>query len=275
MKNCKCVWLFVVVSILIPGFVYADGPAFKNETVRMCGGEHEWPPYYYYKRVDGKKTKEIVGFDIDLFNMILTERGIKYTAKLLPWKRSLKLGMMGEKYDVVFGGGLNDQRRRDYVTTEGYYSVTPTYFYAKAAFPGGFRPESASEIKGDGRKLCGLQGFNYVNFGQNNADIEMESKDYNSLVGKTAVKRCDVSFVRYEILAGWGELLYKDFVGNDKLVFAPVPGVSPESFHLMISKNWKYAEDFKKYFDNAVAELKASGELKKLLDKHVKASLAK
>ncbi|MCP4119915.1 MAG: amino acid ABC transporter substrate-binding protein [Desulfobacteraceae bacterium] len=120
------------------------------------------------------------------------------------------------------------------------------------------------------RRLCGVLGFNYVNFGQKNADVDMGCMNYDCLVQKALNLRCDISFVRYEILAGWGDVLNKRYVENDKLVFLPVPGVPLESFHLMISKKWKYAEAFKTYFNNAIGELRESGELKKLLDKHVK-----
>ncbi len=156
--------------------------------------------------------------------MILTcfIKSSEFTIELLPWKRCLNYVMQGYKYDVVFGGGLNDQRRKDYVTTVGYYNVTPTYFYLKEKFFNGIQVQNASDLKKNDRRICGILGFNI------------------------------------------------NYVGNDKLKFSPVPGVPLESFHLMISKKWKYAEAFKAYFNNAIGELRASGELKKLLDKHVK-----
>ncbi len=147
MKNLKIVFLPMIVSILIPVFLFAGEPVFKNETIRMCGGGHEWPPYYYFKRSGGKKTQELAGFDIDLFHKIFTEKGIGFTIKILPWKRCLSYVKTGDKYEMVFGGGLNDQRRKDYVTTEGYYYVTPTYFYSKEKFPNGMQVQNASDLK--------------------------------------------------------------------------------------------------------------------------------
>ncbi len=70
MKKIIIVLLPIIVPVLIPAFLFAGEPVFKNETIRMCGGEHEWPPYYYFKRSGDKKTQEVIGFDIDLFHKV-------------------------------------------------------------------------------------------------------------------------------------------------------------------------------------------------------------
>jgi len=36
----------------------------KGKTISICDDGAEWPPYTYYKRVDGKKSKEIIGFSV-------------------------------------------------------------------------------------------------------------------------------------------------------------------------------------------------------------------
>ncbi|RDX33979.1 hypothetical protein DZA35_02150 [Arcobacter sp. HD9-500m-PIT-SAG03] len=64
-----------------------------------------------------KKKKEVVGLDIDIFNEVFTKNGISYSVNLLPWKRCLLSGKVGKRHDVVFGGGLNDYRRANYVLT--------------------------------------------------------------------------------------------------------------------------------------------------------------
>lgn len=244
----------------------ADTP-LERESIRFCAGSHEWPPYYHFKRVDGVKSSEVVGFDIALFNRIFQDQNIQYTAELIPWKRCLSLGMKGQKYDVVFGGGLNASRRANYVTTTGYYSVTPQYFYSNRNFPDGVSVGTQSDLKNYGR-LCGLKGFNYVNFGQSNDGIDRGSKNYNQLIVKTLKGRCMVSFTRREILVGWQKVLNEKWLENLDLQFKPVPNTPQESFHLMISKNYKYAKELKKHFDTEIEKMKISGEFKKLLSQY-------
>ena len=255
----------LLIMIFVPNAVVSQNINFKEKTIRFCAGTHEWPPYYFYKRINGEKTKEVIGLDIDIFNEVFTKNGINYSVKLLPWKRCLLSSKQGKKYDVIFGGSLNENRRANYVTTKGYYNLTPSYFYAKKAFPNGITIKQSLELGKQG-KLCGLRGFNYINFGQKNEDIDMGSADYKSLVTKTIGQRCKISFARYEILEGWGKLLKRDFTTNENLVFTPIPNNPLESFHLMISKNYPYAQELKAFFEEEIKKLKHSGKLNEILN---------
>ncbi|MFT7184775.1 MAG: polar amino acid transport system substrate-binding protein [Pseudohongiellaceae bacterium] len=256
----------LLIIIFFSNCSFSQTAGLKERTIRFCAGIHEWPPYYYFKRVKGKKTKEVGGLDLDLFEEIFTKNGISYSVELLPWKRCLKEVMKGENYDIVFGGGLNEYRRANYITTEEYYTVMPSYLYSKNKFPAGIKAKTPSDLSKYGQR-CGVAGFNYVNFGQRNEDIEMGAKNYEALVTKTLAHRCDISFVRYEILIGWEKLLNLDLIGNKNLVLADVPGIPPESFHLMISKNYQYAPELKQFFDLEVKKLQDSGKIRSLFAK--------
>jgi len=225
----------------------------RDEDIRFCAGIHEWPPYYYFQRPN-RKNRQVVGLDIELFNEIFHKYKITYTVELMSWKKCLAEVKRGKKYDVVFGGGLNNERRETYITTKGYYSVVTTYFYHRRTFPDGINVESSLNFKVLGR-LCGVKGFNYVNFGQNNNEVEMGAENYERLVLKTLKQRCDISFARKEILIGWGNLLGVDFINNEDLVFNPVPHTPKESFHLMISPQYKFAEELKALFESEVIRL--------------------
>lgn len=255
----KLLILLSLVFVSINSVASNDVNTLSKKTIRFCGGTHEWPPYYNFKRNDGKKTNEITGYDIDLFNEVFTKNGIDISVKLIPWKRCLAEGKEGKQYDVVFGGGLNDDRRKNYVTTDGYYAVTPSYFYPNKSFKDGIKVSTPKELS-KYKKLCGIAGFNYVNFGQDNKLINMSAKDYQSLVKKTAKSRCDVSFVRLEILKGWGDLLGMDFINNPEITISPIPNIKKETFHLMISKNNPHAEKIKTFFEKKVEELKNNGQ---------------
>ncbi|TWX50226.1 substrate-binding periplasmic protein [Colwellia hornerae] len=263
-------WLCtLLIVVYFPNSSISQTMSFNADKIPLCAGAHEWPPYHYFKRVDGKKTEEIIGVDIDIFDEIFTKNGIHYSVELLPWKRCLHEAMKGEIYDVVFGAGLNDSRRDKYVTTKGYYTVVPSFIYVKEKFPSGVKVEVPSDLKKYGQ-LCGVRGFNYVNFGQKNEEVDMGSSDYHFLIKKTLALRCDISLVRYEILAGWDRVLNMNIIGDDWLILNPVPNNPPESFHLMISKNYKYSDELKFFFESEVNKLKRSGKFKSILSKYTK-----
>jgi polar amino acid transport system substrate-binding protein len=248
------VWLLVTL-ICFSTFTLSQEANAELQSVRFCAGIHEWPPYYYFERMEGNSTKNIKGLDIQLFDEIFKKNGISYTVTLLSWTKCLAEVIQGTKFDAVFGGGLNEHRRSSYLTTKGYYSVVPSYFYKKNSFPSGLNIKSSTDFKKFGH-LCGVKGFNYVNFGVSNDDIDMGSDNYERLILKTLFGRCQISFARYQILEGWSQLLQMSFIENDELIFAPVPAVAKETFHLMISKNYKYRHELKKLFESEIDKLK-------------------
>lgn len=248
------VWLLVILMCL-SAHTLSKELNTEPKSINLCAGIHEWPPYYYLERDAGHSTQTVKGLDIQLFDEVFKKNGISYTVTLLSWTKCLGEVIQGTKYDVVFGGGLNEQRRSSYLTTKGYYSVSPSYFYKKKSFPEGISPKSSADFKDLGH-LCGLKGFNYVNFGLSNDDIDMGSDNYERLISKTLFGRCQISFARYEILEGWGQLLNMNFVKNDQLSFIPIPNVNKEKFHLMISKNYKYRHEIKKLFESEIDKLK-------------------
>ena len=233
---------------------HSEGLHLDIKPIRFCAGIHEWPPYYYFKRPNLNNSNEIGGLDIQLFDAVFNDNGIKYTTELLSWKKCLAEVLKGDKYDVVFGGGLNPFRAANYVTTKGYYVVTPTFFYSLKEFPNGVHIGVNEDFEKVGH-LCGVGGFNYVNFGLENHTVEMGAPDYVKLVEKTLFARCKVSFARYEILEGWGKLLSTDLVNHKELHFEAVPGVPKESFHLMISKKYALAHELKAFFESQIGQL--------------------
>ena len=263
----NCVLLYIIALLLLfPHVVLSQEKGLGTNTIRFCAGIHEWPPYYYLERVNGQKTQVIKGLDIELFEEVFRKNGISYSTELLPWKKCLAEVIKGDKYDVVFGVGLNASRQESYITTKGYYSVVPSYFYNRKVFPQGINVKSPSEFKKYGH-LCGVAGFNYANFGLNNENIEMGADDYTKLVDKTLFGRCNVSFIRYEILSGWADLLGINFTRNKDLVFTPIPNNHHESFHLMISKKYPFAHELKSLFESEVDKLKKVKKFHWLLNK--------
>ncbi|WP_051303158.1 substrate-binding periplasmic protein [Psychromonas aquimarina] len=251
--------LFSIVSLSQPA-------ALNGEAVIFCVEEGEWPPFNYTKRVNEQKTSETLGYDIDVINMIFSEYGIKAEFVVMPWKRCLLRTRKGV-YQAVPSASSSPQREKDYLLSEAYYTITPSYFYLKKKYPHGLAIKNASELKKQG-KICGRHGYNYVNFGLKNDDVCMGSRTYKSLVDMTLKGRCDIFLARYETFLGLS-YIGQDFISDRRFGHAPIPNVEPEKFYIMISRNFKYAQELKAIIDSGILKLKSSGKLQSTFKKYV------
>lgn len=207
-----------------------------------------------------------MGYDVDVINMIFSDHGIKAEFVILPWKRCLMRTRKGV-YQAVPSASKNPQREKDYLLSEAYYTMTPSYFYLKEKHPLGLTIKNASELKKLG-KICGRHGYNYVNFGLENDDVCKGSRTYQSLVNMTLIGRCDIFLARYEAFTGLS-YIGQDFISDRRFGHAPIPNVEPEKFYIMISRNFKYAHELKTILDSGIFKLKESGKLQSTFEKYV------
>jgi polar amino acid transport system substrate-binding protein len=102
----------------------------ERKTVQICGDVAEWPPFFYFKRVDGEATTEVVGFTVDVLDEILGKHGVAFEIKMLPWKRCLFEVERGEKYQVALDATYSEERGQKYHFSESHYATVPYYFYS-------------------------------------------------------------------------------------------------------------------------------------------------
>ncbi len=264
----KILYCALILMSLFSIDSFSQPLALNGKTVIFCVEDGEWPPFNFTKRVNEQKTSVTLGYDIDVIEMIFSEYGIKAEFVILPWKRCLLRTQKGV-YQAVPSASNSPQRAKDYLMTEAYYTMTPSYFYLKEKYPDGLTINNASELKKQG-KICGRHGYNYVNFGLKNNDVCMGSKTYQSLVDMTLKGRCDIFLARYEAFLGLS-FIGQDFISDRRFGHAPIPNVEPEKFYIMISRNFKYAHELKTILDSGILKLKDSGKLQEALKKYVPA----
>ncbi|WP_163832118.1 substrate-binding periplasmic protein [Spartinivicinus ruber] len=245
----------------------AETTHLKNQTIHACSGEEEWPPYAFFQRMNGKKTKEVKGYTIDVLTNILTHHQIKLIVNLIPWQRCLKWVALNKRYHIVLDASYNAQRDESYLLTRDYYQLTPYYFYANKSFPNGLEVKNPINLTKYGT-LCGLHGYNYTNFGVNDSVVNKGARDYASLVVKTLSARCSFSLARYEIIVGF-KLVGQDFFLDKKLRYARIPKTNPENFYMLISKNYQYAHELKSILDKGITQLERTGKLHSFLKKYI------
>ncbi|MEM7195405.1 MAG: transporter substrate-binding domain-containing protein [Pseudomonadota bacterium] len=266
MLNCHLgsrVWRESVVSLvavaaLAAGFVPTSATAQvpSGTLIQTCNDGGEWPPYFYYDRVNGEKTDDILGFDIDVFNEIFTSRGYEYTFELIAWSRCLLEVEKGEDYFMVSSVAYSKERDEKYLITEPYYTVQPHYFYHYANFPNGLEISSLADFSN--YNVCGLRGYNYTNFGIPVEDIDTGTRIFSQLIEKTRRNRCDIFLGRFEIFSGFART-GNDYIRDNNLGTAPMPGVAGDKFYMMVSRNYQYAEELREMINDGINRLKSTG----------------
>ncbi|MCG7496174.1 transporter substrate-binding domain-containing protein [Vibrio sp. Of7-15] len=259
----------IIKLIWFIGFVCSavgvSAAELSGKVVTFCAEDGEWPPFNFFLRENGVKTKKSVGYDLDVLRAILIKHDIVAKFEIIPWKRCLNLTKRG-RYDAILSASLNPERVASFITTEPYYSITPSYFYLREDYPGGLSFQAVQKI--DSKNICGRQGYNYVNFGFDNRKIQRVAKDHDTLIKMTIARRCKVFLARSEIFFGLNYLGLPTTSYN-QLDYKNIPNINPETFHVLISRQFKYANELKLIIDKGVDELKKSGELETFLRKYI------
>ncbi|MPY25473.1 amino acid ABC transporter substrate-binding protein [Shewanella psychropiezotolerans] len=257
-----------IISALLFGFVISAPLAeqdYLQPKLKFCVESTEFPPFNYFKRVKGKKT-ESSGYDVDLLKQVFEPAGIEYQVIVLPWRRCLKEVYEGI-VDAAMSASLNPQRIRDYIPSAPYYHITPSYFYLEFNYPDGLDISNLSELDKLG-KVCGIVGFNYLNFGWDSLDKLYEINDISQLPTMLQKSRCRFFLARKETFAGTLAINNMYYLG-ELLTGKVVPNSQPEPFHMLVSKKSAYGNLINQLFNKKVLELRKSGELDRLLEYHL------
>lgn len=237
----------------------------SGTTLRTCDGG-EWPSYIYFRRDNGEITDQSVSYDVDVFEKIFQKHGIGFTVELITWSRCLHEVETGETYKMVSSVTYSEERDQKYLMTDTYYTVQLHYFYPNANFPNGLDIQSLSDFSN--YKVCGLRGYNYANFSILVETIEVGTKNFPQLIGKTERGHCDAVLGRSEIFAEFAQTR-NDYIKIHNLGTASMPGVQGDKFFMMVSRNYENAEDLRQITNEGIADLNASGEAEKLISSYL------
>ncbi|OOF10207.1 MULTISPECIES: substrate-binding periplasmic protein [Salinivibrio] len=246
-------------TALVGTLVASPALALDTSSISACGDGAGWPPFHY------KKGDNIEGYDVDVLNNIFGKEGVNVSVEMPPWKRCV-LETKAGNYDIALSASYNEERDRDYLLTDYYYTLQPSYIYSTRQNPNGLNISSVEDL--NGLRMCGLLGYNYTGFGVDDSKVRKSAKSFDQLVQKTEAGRCDVFLARYEILAGFKVAQGTDYLAGGMQV-EPIPGNSGDKFHMMISREHPEANAIKAMLDEGVKEMRESGQLQEILDKYL------
>lgn len=240
-----------------------------NETrpifLKFCVENTEYPPFNYFTRLNGIKTSELGGYDIDLLERTFNPIGINYEVIALPWRRCLK-NVLDGSIDGAMSASLNPQRAADYIPSDAYYYLTPSYFYLTENFGPQFHVDDINQLAKFGT-VCGIRGFNYTNFGWRKDTPISEISSLQMLPQMLIKQRCHFFLARKEILAG--TLALNQDAPPNSLMSSPSPTSLQEPFYMLISKRSPDRAFIAQEFNSRVKYLRETQQLDALYQTHL------
>lgn len=257
-----------IIGWFLAVWLPAQAYALDSSMVQICDDGDEWPPFTYYQRVEGKPSRTITGFSVDVIRSILNKHRIPFSITLLPWKRCLGSVENGETYAMALSVSKNPDREKRYLFSTAYYKTHYYVFYSKAKFQKGLDIKSQADL--NNFRLGGVKGYAYsaLNFVDKSKMILANS--YPDLVKMMKAGRLDVFAEDYEVMAGMASIGVLDVIDDDEIGRVQLPGIGGNPFHMIFSRVNPRGVELLNLVNAELEKMRQSGELGKLLAVYVK-----
>ena len=247
---------------------------FAKETIYICDDGAEWPPFVFYKRVDGKIDKsKVEGALVDMYNVIFKDLNMSYKLDLIPWKRCTYLV---EHYDkakkyVIFPGLYNERRAKVLNYTKNpIYTTHQVIWYSKNRFS---EEEIKNKVKNDinSLKVCDVNGYNTEFYYtvlrlDKNKKINQEATSQCAVLKKISAGRCDIMVGSKESILGT-KMIGKCDIPKD-IAYIPDERLKKSNFILFISKKgYPQGKELTEKLDKELEKLDKSGLKEKIMQK--------
>lgn len=227
-------------------------------TVGVCTDSAEWPPYVYYRRVDGRKTAEVQGFAVDVLKGALAFQHAAFRVKLMPLSRCLAEVRVGEREQVGLSVFYTPDRARHFYYSRPFAQTTGYYFYSKRLHPNGLAIRRAADLRR--YRICGSVGYSYRPYGLEGVRMDLGSRSFAELHRKVKAGRCDLFVGLIQVISHLGDV-GPDLMADPDLGYAPVPGMPPIDFHMVVSRRSPRGKELVRALDDGLGRLERSGEL--------------
>lgn len=240
---------FIPLILLSTSCVAVDG-------LRACGGDSSWPPMSYVSN----KDNSVQGLSVEVLKAALSPQPI---VRLRPWARCLAEAENVQGSDIVMSSFKTTEREQKFYFSRPYFSLTPSYFFAKKTFA----TAPISELKDLRRyKVCSLHGASTTYTGLRNTEIESGATNYISLIRKIDRGHCDIVVDMEEVFYGFAHLGLVPFSSTEYQIL-PLPGTERYPLHFAVSKTHPQAKQIIDQIDKGILQMQKSGKLKQLHDR--------
>jgi polar amino acid transport system substrate-binding protein len=256
-------WLFVAVSIpfvLTPRLAGADAlEAIQKRGTMIWGGDQEGGGPYVFP--DPKDPHKLIGFEVELAEMLAAELGVKAKFQQGDWATVPQ--MLGNQIDVALNGyERTDVRLRDYLCTRPYYAFGLQLMARRDSALESWQQLRKAKPDGGAWKvgvLGGSQADNYLTKLIDEEGYQVELEKYN---GNTdPMERVETGGLDATVADDCAADFYIDRFPKLKLVSWPIDG----GYFVGLVKQGE--EQLRDALNRALTKLITDGELKKLYDR--------
>lgn len=246
------------VVLMIALFSVPHASALERSSLLICGDAAGWPPYHF------SRDEKIVGYDVDILQAIFSPMGISIYAELPPWQRCLQETKAGN-YDIAISASYNEERDRNYILSDYYYTLQPSYIYSSNTFPNGPPIYSSTDI--NNLRACGLHGYSYTEFGIDDSKVRRHARTFTQLVNMLEGNRCDIFLARYEVLLGFKKIENINHLSHH-MKAVNIPGIEVEKFYMLISRQIPDGDKIKSVLNSNITTLRETGRAQELLSNY-------
>jgi len=222
-----------------------------------------WYPYQYHSN-----KQQLTGLDIDIFNAVIKQAGLKVNYTELPWKRHLHYLKTGDM-DIAMGASYNEERAKYAHFTEPY-RLEIVKLYVRKGQAKNIVLNHLNEL-GKSRYMIGVEGGYY--YGKNYQDL-MRDTEFQAHINEVIDLEENVSLLLKGHLDGFlvDPVAMKAFVEKYKLnnEFEQHPMIIyQDGIHIMLSKKSVDKENLTK-INQAITTLKNNGSIAEINAKWTK-----
>jgi len=219
----------------------------------------EWYP------INGIPDSDKPGYMIEIAQVILAEHGHDVEYRVMPWKRSIQQVREGS-FDCVVGAYKEDAP--DFVFPDSEWGAIASSFYVKKGVD--WRYSGMESIKAVKVGVIGGYAYSeefdeYVKENKSTAKVQVINAN-NALeqnIKKLIKGRIDVVLESHLVM----EAKLKTMGLSDEVVIAGEL-VAAEKMYIACSPARSTSKEYAKFFSEGIKALRASGQLKKILDKY-------
>jgi polar amino acid transport system substrate-binding protein len=241
--------------------VASEAVELRGKTLSACDDANEWPPYAYWRRVDGRPSQELTGYTVELIRRIAARRGFQLQIQLLPWKRCLEAVRQGEIL-MLLNSISTPERERDYWISPVLYESQLLVLWSSRQHPEGLVARKQAELVK--LRIGGLHGYSYSQLGPIDESKLIRAPNYQSLLQMLHLGRVDVALVNEAVMLGHAALGHRELGDADALRWRVLEDRQPSRFHVMTTRARPEGLALQQAVAAELPLLERSGELARL-----------
>lgn len=170
----------------------SGGGASAQQALTACASHT--PPFLMFER-----GAPVAGFSYELLQWVSKQVGRELRVIEVPWTRCLNEVKAG-RIDLVIDAYEDADRRKSYLYSSPYHTLTPQIFYRVASRNEMTRVTSVQDLAK--YKGCGVRDFTYEHYDLDASKLDLGAADDQRMLQKLKAGYCDYAVEELEYIVG-------------------------------------------------------------------------